>query len=54
VNVTRDKRWTGVQSYYTEHGDWFVSLCTVLATFAYFIVRVAKVSPKPPEEEEAA
>ena len=53
VNVTRDKRWIGVQSYYTEHGDWFVSVCAVLATLAYFIVRVSKPQPKPAEDSDA-
>jgi apolipoprotein N-acyltransferase len=52
VNVTHDTRWVGKQSYYVEHGDWFVSACAVFATFAYFIVRVSKVPQEPVEKTE--
>jgi len=53
VNVTRDKRWAGVQSYYTEHGDWFVAVCAAIAVLAFAIIRVSRVPQKPPEEESA-
>ena len=31
VTVTRDSRWVGRNSYYVEHGDWFVAACAVVA-----------------------
>ncbi len=30
ITVTRDARWIGRESYYTEHGDWFVAVCAGL------------------------
>jgi apolipoprotein N-acyltransferase len=27
VTITRDSRWVGQQSYYVEHGDWFLLVC---------------------------
>ena len=27
IAVNRDARWIDRQSYYTEHGDWFVLAC---------------------------
>lgn len=53
VNITRDTRWIGQQSYYTEHGDWFVSVCAGLTVFAFLLTRVSKPVPKPSEEEPA-
>ena len=50
VNITHDTRWIGKFSYYAEHGDWFVSLCTVLTTFAYFIAKLSKARQKPADE----
>jgi len=35
VDVTRDVRWTGRESYYVRHGDWFVAVCAVLAVFGW-------------------
>ena len=29
ISMTRDTRWIGHPSYYTEHGDWFVLACGV-------------------------
>ena len=39
ADVTRDSRWIGRQSFYTEHGDWFVAACAALATAAWLAVR---------------
>ncbi len=39
VDVTRDSRWIGRQSFYTLHGDWFVAACAALALAAFFILR---------------
>ncbi len=27
LSVQRDKRWIGRESFYVEHGDWFVAVC---------------------------
>ena len=50
VNVTRDARWIGQNSYYTQHGDWFVLVCAVLAALAYGAIRF---SPEPVVEQPA-
>jgi apolipoprotein N-acyltransferase len=31
VDVTRDGRWIGRESFYAEHGDWFVLVCACTA-----------------------
>ncbi len=31
ADVTRDQRWIGRNSFYVEHGDWFVAVCLCLA-----------------------
>lgn len=38
VSVTRDPRWVGRPSFYTEHGDWFLVAAAVLATAAYYLL----------------
>lgn len=38
VEVTRDIRWAGRLSYYTEHGDWFLVFCVFVAVGAYYVV----------------
>ena len=30
ADVTRDRRWIGRNSFYVEHGDWFVAVCACL------------------------
>ncbi len=37
--VTRDSRWTGAQSFYVQHGDWFMIVCAVLVLFGYAMAR---------------
>ncbi len=39
INVSRDTRWIGRRSFYVEHGDWFVALCTGLAGLGYLFLR---------------
>ncbi|MFT3869618.1 MAG: apolipoprotein N-acyltransferase [Nibricoccus sp.] len=51
VNVSYDNRFRGTQSFYAEHGDWFVSFCAGLACFAYYVALVSKVAKKPAGEE---
>jgi apolipoprotein N-acyltransferase len=46
--VTRDLRWQGRQSFYTQHGDWFLIVCVLLAVVAYYaalILRPAALRP---------
>ena len=38
LEVTRDLRWRDRQSFYTEHGDWFLLACAIAATAAYYLV----------------
>jgi apolipoprotein N-acyltransferase len=39
ADVTRDSRWAGRQSFYAEHGDWFVAVCAGLAAAAFLLLR---------------
>ena len=50
--VTRDVRWTGRQSYYTQHGDWFLLVCVGLAAGAYYLVLMMR-PPRPERDAEA-
>lgn len=34
VNVTRDVRWVGRESFYVQHGDWFVAACSFVILMA--------------------
>jgi len=43
LNVSRDARWIGRQSFYVEHGDWFVAVCSVLAVFGWLVLKVGPV-----------
>ncbi|MBL9214303.1 MAG: apolipoprotein N-acyltransferase [Opitutaceae bacterium] len=52
VTVTRDLRWHGRQSFYVEHGDWFLLVCAGLAFVGYFTVLVLR--PPPVREGENA
>ncbi len=62
VTVSRDLRWQDRNSFYTEHGDWFVGACALLALLTFALVRnnqpydpTAPVAvPDEPETEEAA
>jgi apolipoprotein N-acyltransferase len=54
VDVTRDARWIGRQSFYVQYGDWFLVVCVVLATLGCAIVSFGKPmeSPAAVEPEE--
>jgi apolipoprotein N-acyltransferase len=48
LNVTRDLRWRDRQSFYTQHGDWFLVVCALLAVGAYYaalIMRPVRLGP---------
>ena len=48
VVVSRDLRWRGRQSFYTEHGDWFIILCASLSLAAYYAAQALRPpAPKP-------
>jgi apolipoprotein N-acyltransferase len=51
ARVTRDQRWIGRNSFYVEHGDWFVLACAVVAALT---VSVLGISGLPPAKEEPA
>jgi apolipoprotein N-acyltransferase len=53
ITVTRDLRWSDRNSYYTEHGDWFVGLSVLLALLGFAALRFTKPEPPPRETEEA-
>jgi len=46
VNVTRDIRWAGTNSFYVRHGDWFVAVSASLALFAWFLLSAGSEKPK--------
>jgi len=39
VTLSRDVRWHGRQTFYTEHGDWFVAACAGLVLLGYYLVQ---------------
>ncbi len=46
INVTRDSRWIGRESFYVKHGDWFVLVSAGLAALAFALLRVQR-APQP-------
>ncbi len=42
VTVTRDARWIGRQSYYVEHGDWFLLVCFGMLLIGGAVLRVGE------------
>ena len=50
ANVTRDLRWVSRQSFYTEHGDWFLVVAAVLATAGFYLVLALR--PPAPKDGE--
>jgi apolipoprotein N-acyltransferase len=39
VNVTRDARWIGRDSFYVDHGDWFVGVAAILGLLGFAALR---------------
>ena len=39
LSIRRDARWIGRESFYTEHGDWFVAVCGALAALAWLALK---------------
>jgi apolipoprotein N-acyltransferase len=52
LSITRDLRWRDRQSFYTQHGDWFLAVCMVLAVAVYYLVLTLR-PPVPPADGEA-
>jgi apolipoprotein N-acyltransferase len=44
VTVTRDQRWIGRESFYVEHGDWFLVVCAGLLLLGAVLL---KTGPAP-------
>lgn len=47
VSITRDTRWIGKMSFYSEYGEWFVLLCAGLAGFAVALLKVGGAPAEP-------
>ncbi|MFM1851461.1 MAG: Apolipoprotein N-acyltransferase [Verrucomicrobiota bacterium] len=47
VEVSRDRRWVGQQSFYVRHGDWFVLACTLALLTAFALLRFTKEPAEP-------
>lgn len=52
-NLTRDRRWEGKQSFYTEHGDWFIGVCLGLAAIGALALKTSKTEEVVPEGDDA-
>ncbi|MBK1879409.1 apolipoprotein N-acyltransferase [Pelagicoccus mobilis] len=37
LEITRDRRWIGKETFYVKHGDWFVWLCWGLLAACWFV-----------------
>ncbi len=53
VNLTRDLRWRGRQSFYTRHGDWFLLACAIFSVAAYYLVLTLRPPLKRADGEAA-
>jgi len=51
VTVTRDERWRGRESLYTQLGDWFLLVCAGLAGLAYGLAAFVRPGPPRPAED---
>ncbi|MSU47238.1 MAG: apolipoprotein N-acyltransferase [Lacunisphaera sp.] len=51
LNITRDLRWHDRQSFYTQHGDWFLLTCACLAVVAYYLLLTLR-PPRLPADGE--
>jgi apolipoprotein N-acyltransferase len=45
IEVSRDRRWFERNSFYAEHGDWFVLASVVLVIFGVALLKMAEATP---------
>jgi apolipoprotein N-acyltransferase len=45
INVTRDARWVGRNSFYVEHGDWFLVVCAGWVLLGGIVLAILKTPP---------
>lgn len=45
LDVTCDARWAGRNTFYTEHGDWFVLVAVALAMFSVAVLKMGEGPP---------
>jgi len=50
ADVTRDRRWVGKESFYVEHGDWFVVVCACMAFMGTALLGATGAGPALPAE----
>jgi apolipoprotein N-acyltransferase len=48
ANVTRDARWVGRQSFFTERGDWFLGFAAGLGALGFVLIRILRPPAPPP------
>jgi apolipoprotein N-acyltransferase len=53
MGVTRDVRWIGRQSYYVQHGDWFIGWCALLTLLGLAAVSIGRPSAPAASADEA-
>lgn len=53
VNVTRDVRWAGQQSFYVQHGDWFLIASAVAMALGYGAISVGAAGRRREESSDA-
>ena len=49
LSVTHDSRFAGQNTFYVEHGDWFVLVCAVIAAFAVALLQVRQTRASSPD-----
>jgi apolipoprotein N-acyltransferase len=52
MSVTRDARWIGRNSFYVDHGDWFVGVGFGLALLGWAVLKLSTSTP--PNTDSAA
>ena len=52
IAVTRDARWIDRNTFYVEHGDWFVLGAAVMAALAYAVLKLNEMPVSAPSEAE--
>jgi apolipoprotein N-acyltransferase len=53
IDVTRDARWIGRESFYVKHGNWFILLAAIWGGLALWLARILPPAPPPPDPDGA-